>query len=76
MPKTLIAKNIQPISSLHFKVDEGIVTGLTLDIEVNYGEMGCIHQLDIWNDLTDNQQAQFQSLYERLCHLAKKLILD
>ena len=76
MPKTLIAKNIQPISSLSFKVDKDIVTGLTLDVEVNYGEMGCSHQLDIWADLTANQQAQAQALYERLCYLAKKLILD
>lgn len=70
MPYTLTAKNIVAVNSLQFEVDQGKVIGMSLTVEVNYGEMGLSHQFDPWAELTDAQKSLSQAMYNRLHAIA------
>jgi hypothetical protein len=63
MNKTFVAQNIVSVNPFHFKVEDGVVTGLVCNVEVNYGEMGLTHQIDLWADLTAPQKTMAQNLY-------------
>lgn len=64
MPKTLIAQSVQSVNPLRFESTSGVITGLIVNCEVNYGELGMTHQLDIWEDLTPAQKAKAQTIYD------------
>lgn len=64
MPLKFEAKNIISINPLHFELKGGVVTGLICSCEVNYGEMGMNHQIDIWEELTPGQRQRAQALYD------------
>ena len=76
MPKHLIALNIDSINSLAFKTQGDVVTGLILDVTVNYDELGITRTVDVWPSLTATQREQVQLLYTRLCNLAAQTYVE
>jgi len=64
MPKTFIAKNLISVNPLQWVWKDGELVGLIVNCEVNYGEMGMSHQIDIWEDLTDPQKATAKAVYQ------------
>lgn len=63
MPRQYTAQEVKSINPLHFEQKQGVVTGLIVNCEVNYGEIGMTHQIDLWGDLTDYQREWAQKLY-------------
>jgi len=76
MPKTFIAQSVQSVNPLHFVETGGVVTGLICNAEVNYGELGMIHQIDLWGDLTAAQKTQAQAVYNFLKAKITQIILE
>lgn len=66
MAKTLTAQNISSISSIEFQVESGVVTGLAIGAEVNYGELGLLQRLELWPSLTLAQRTAAQMFYNNL----------
>lgn len=64
MPKTFTAQSVQSINPIHFETKGGVVTGLIVNCEVNYGEVGMTHQVDIWGNLTPTQRDKAQKVYD------------
>jgi len=76
MPKTLVAKGIKSINPLIFRVENDKVTGCLMNVDVNYGELGLVHQSDIWYTLTTGEQHQVQQVYDILHQKAVKHFLE
>lgn len=64
MPKTLTADRVTSVNGLQFIWKEGEIVGLVAVAEVNYGEVGLTHQVDIWPDLTPAQRDRAKELYD------------
>lgn len=64
------------INPLQFKVKEGNVIGLTMNVDVNYGEMGISHQVELWDELPDGYKDRAQSIYDALWNLALNSFLE
>lgn len=75
MPKTFIAQNVNSINPLHFEQKQGVVTGLICNCQVNYGELGMTHQIDLWGDLTEAQRTKAQQLYDFVKAKVEAIIL-
>lgn len=76
MAKTFVAQNVVSVNPLHFEVKGNVVTGLIASCEVDYGELGMTHQIDLWGLLTDSQRTQAQKLYEFVKAKVEKIILQ
>jgi len=76
MPKTLVAKSIPGINPMHFEVKDGVVQRLLLNVNVNYGELGITHQIDLFDDFSDTQKARAQKLYDDALAKATKRFLE
>lgn len=76
MPKALTAKNISSIQSLSFQEEDGRLTGAILTFEVNYGELGLGHQLDVWSLLLPPQRERLQAIYDSLKALAQREFIE
>ena len=76
MPKTYVAKSIVRINPLHFEVQEGVVTEVVCNAEVNYGEMGLTHQFKLWGLLTEAQKARMQRVYDDLWNKVNLLVME
>ena len=76
MPKTFVAQNIVRINPVHFEVQEGVVTELVCNAEVNYGEMGLTHQFKLWGLLNTTQKQRAQKLYDHCLAKITNLVLD
>lgn len=63
MPKTFTAKNLVSVNPLAWVWKDGELVGLIVNVEVNYGEMGMTHQIDIWEDLTPQQKDKAKAVY-------------
>ena len=66
MPKVFTARNIVSVNPIQFVFKEGELVGLVVQAEVNYGEMAITHTLDIWEDLTETEQAKAKAVYNRI----------
>jgi len=75
MVKTYTAQNVVSVNPLHFETKGDVVTGLIVSCEVNYGELGMTHQLDIWGDLTPAQREIAQNVYDFVEGKVKSIIL-
>ncbi len=64
MVKTFTAQNIVSCNPLHWVWKDGELVGLMVNVEVNYGEMGMSHQVDIFEDLTDAQKLKAKQVYQ------------
>lgn len=62
-PKALIPQNIVSVNPLEWVWKEGECVGLTVNVEVNYGERGLMHKIDIWPELTSQQRQQAVNIY-------------
>lgn len=63
MVRTYTAKEVTSVNPLQFETKGGVVTGLICNCEVNYGELGMTHQIDLWGDLTAAQREKAQVVY-------------
>lgn len=63
MPKTYTAQSITHINPIQVIRTEGVVTGLVVNCDVNYGELGMQQEVDIWEDLTPTQKTKVVSIY-------------
>lgn len=64
MAKTFVAKNVSSVNPLTWVLKGGELVGLIVSCEVNYGEMGFTHQVDIWEDLTQAQKVKAKDVYQ------------
>ncbi len=62
-PKALIPQNIASVNPLEWQWKDGECVGLMVTCEVNYGERGVQHQVDIWPDLTKKEQKDALAIY-------------
>lgn len=63
MVKTFVAQNIASINPVTFQLDAGTVVGLLMSVEVNYGEIGLTHQVNVWSSLNPAQKQKAKDLY-------------
>lgn len=75
MPRTYIAQKVVSVNPLHFVLEAGNVVGLLCNCEVNYGELGMTHQIDLWGDLTPAQKTQAQAVYNFIKSKIEGIIL-
>lgn len=75
MPYEWTAQNIVSINPINFKVEGGNVVGLEVSCEVNYGEFGMSHQIDVWQYLNPGQKQVAQNVYNFLKSGLEQLIL-
>lgn len=64
MAKTFTAQNVISVNPLSWVWKDGELVGLMVNCEVNYGEMGMSHQVDIWEDLTQAQKDKAKAVYQ------------
>ena len=69
MVKILEAKNVHEISSLQWVWKDGALVKLMVNCEVNYGDRGCIEQVDILPSLKDTQVTTAKVLYNAIKNL-------
>ncbi|KKL20597.1 hypothetical protein LCGC14_2453870 [marine sediment metagenome] len=70
MAKTFTAQSVGINHDWDFDVDDnGNITALNIQSEVNYGEMGRVERFDIWASLNPAQKTKIQQGYD----LAKQL---
>ena len=75
MPKTFVAQNVVSVNPLRFEKKGDVVTGVIVNCEVNYGEIGMTHQLDLWGDLTPEQRERAQGVYDFIKEKVEEIIL-
>lgn len=76
MAKTLTAQDVVSVNPMTFIWREGEVVGLEVRCEVNYGEVGLTHTIDIWDDLTDDQKDKVRDIYERAREIVEGRYLE
>jgi len=64
MPKTFTAQTVSAINNIQFVHEAGVLTQLLCTAEVNYGEIGLTHQVDIFPDLLPAQIERAQAVYD------------
>ena len=64
MAKTFTAKNVISVNPLSFVWKEGELVAIMVNCEVNYGEMGMSHQVDIIEDMTPDQIEKAKAVYQ------------
>ena len=76
MTKTYTAKSIGKNHDWDFSVDEDSkITAINVKSEVNYGTMGMLESLDIWQLLSDAQKEKMQVIYDNVAQVFNKQIL-
>ena len=75
MPRQYIAQAVQSVSQVRFEVKGALVTGLIVNCEVSYGELGLNHQIDIWGDLTAQERGRAQGVYDSIKNKVESIIL-
>lgn len=75
MPKQYTAQSIETLNQVQFETKGDIVTGLIVTCNVNYGEMGLTHQIDLWKDLPAAQRQKAQALYDAIKAKVENIIL-
>jgi len=76
MAKTFVAQKVTSVNPLHFERKGDIVTGLIVDCEVSYGEIGMSHRVDVWGELTQAQRDTAQQFYEFIQRKIESIILE
>lgn len=76
MPKTFTAQNVVSVNPLRFLLEDDEVVGIVVDCEVNYGELGMTHQIDIWDELTADQQYRAQQVYDFIKNKVEQIIME
>lgn len=77
MPYQWTAKNIVSINPISFISDDGItVSKLICQCEVNYGEFGLSHTIDLWIDMNDTQKARVQAIFDAIKVGLERIILQ
>jgi len=75
MPRQYTAQKVTSVNPLHFERKGDVVTGLICNCEVNYGELGITHQIDLWGDLTATQRQKAQAVYDFVKAKVEQIIL-
>ena len=75
MPKQFTAQKVVSVNPLQFVREGNVLTAIIVTCEVNYGELGMTHQIDIWGDLTDAQKGRAQAVYNFIKDKAESIIL-
>ena len=75
MPKQFTAHSVQSANQVRFEITGNVVTGLIVTCDVNYGELGLTHQIDIWGDLPAAQRQKVQALYDLVKDKIESIIL-
>lgn len=75
MPYQFTAQSVDHVNPLEFKREGETVTGLKVNVSVNYGTMGMVHQIDLWPSLTDTQKAQAQATYNFIRNRCVQIVL-
>ncbi len=76
MPKTFIAQNVISVNPLRWVWEEGELIGLVVGCEVNYGERGMPHQLDIYPYLTEAERGRAKTIYQAIKQKVETIILE
>lgn len=76
MPYQFTAQNITHCNPLTFVREGDVVVGLICRIDVNYGTLGLTHEVDVWNDLTDEQKQRAQQVYNFLKAKVEQIVLE
>lgn len=64
MSKTFTAQNVVSVNPIKFVWKEGELVAIMVNCEVNYGELGLPHQVDIFEDLTEDQRDKAKAVYQ------------
>ncbi len=75
MPIQHTAQSVHSMSSIRFEVENDVVKGFTVDCEVEYGEFGMNHTIDVWAKMNSNQKTRVQELYNLLKLKVEKIVL-
>jgi len=65
MPKTLVCKGFTNANVVKITAEKGIVTNVSVDCEVNYGDMGQSETISIFSSLTDAQKTMLQGIFDK-----------
>ena len=76
MAKTFTAKNVISVNPIRFVWKEGELVAIMVSCEVNYGEMGMSHQVDIFEDLTQAQKDKAKAVYQFIKATVEKAFLE
>lgn len=76
MPKTFTAQNVTTVNPISFVWKEGKLVAIMVNCEVNYGEMGMPHQVDIIEDLTQAQKDKAKAVYQFIRGRVEKAFLE
>ena len=76
MARTYTAQSVTSVNPLRFETKGDVVTGVIVSFDVNYGELGMTHQLDIWGYLTPAQRNKAEEVYNFIQHLVEGIILE
>jgi len=69
----LTAKNAT-VDVMQFVRNAGTVTGLNVGFTVNYGKTSMPVQADVWDELTEQQKALAQGIYDRLLAIGADIV--
>lgn len=56
MAKTYTAQTVSPVQAINAVWEAGAIVMLMVTVEVEYGEMGLTHQVNVWPCLTQTQK--------------------
>ena len=76
MPLQFTAQNIASIGSIRFETSDGELTAITCDIEVNYGDRGMFHSINLWDELNIGEQHEFKTIYDLIKRKLEKIVLE
>ena len=71
MPKQFTAQSVQSVNPLQWVWKDGQLVQILVGCEVNYGELGMTHQVDILPDLTPEQRTRAEQIYQRIRYLVE-----
>lgn len=69
------AQSVTNVNPLQFNRVGDEVIGLVANCEVNYGGTSLNHQIDLWGELTDQQKAAAQQVYNFLKQKVDSIVL-
>jgi cell division septal protein FtsQ len=64
MPRKFEAKNIERVGAIRIGEEDGVVSSLDVEVEVNYGEVGLAHLVNLYPQLTQPQRKALQLIYD------------
>ena len=76
MPRTATVQNIASILGISFTLDKkGELTGIPVNLELNWGTFGTNETIDIFPELNQGQKTAAQAFYDNLKRILEMKVL-